>query len=61
MTIHEGGVLTCNSGVTNNNASGISINGSLVCYGNYTAGTGSTIGGSGTCQVQYFFSWHCRL
>ena len=52
VIIHSGGTLKCETGVTNNNASGISVNGSLICLGDYTAGNGSVMDGAGTIQVQ---------
>jgi hypothetical protein len=52
VTIHSGGTLKCETGVTNNNASGITVNGSLICLGDYTAGTGSVMSGDGAIQVQ---------
>ena len=52
VVIHDGGTLKCETGVTNNNASGITVNGSLICLGDYEAGTGSVMGGTGAIQVQ---------
>ncbi|MGC6434323.1 MAG: beta strand repeat-containing protein, partial [Crocinitomicaceae bacterium] len=52
VVIHSGGTLKCETGVTNNNASGITVNGSLICLGDYEAGTGSVMGGTGAIQVQ---------
>ena len=51
-TIHTGGTLECETGVTNNNASGITVDGTLLCLGDYTAGTGSVMAGDGAIQVQ---------
>ena len=52
VVIHSGGTLKCETGVTNNNTSGITVNGSLICLGDYEAGTGSVMGGTGAIQVQ---------
>ena len=48
VTIFTGGTIKCTTGEVRNNSTGTTLNGSLICTGDFTAGNGSSISGTGT-------------
>ena len=48
VTIFTGGTIKCTTGEVRNNSTGTTLNGSLICTGDFSAGNGSSISGTGT-------------
>jgi len=48
VTIFTGGTIKCTTGEVRNNSTGTTLNGSLICTGDFAAGNGSSISGTGT-------------
>jgi len=52
VTIYSGGTIECTTGEVRNNSNGVTVNGSLICTGDFSAGNGVSISGVGTMEVQ---------
>ena len=48
VTIFTGGTIKCTTGEVRNNSTGTTLNGTLICTGDFSAGNGSSISGTGT-------------
>ena len=51
VKVFNGGTLQSTNGIQSNNSTDIYVDGTLTCDGDYTAGTGSSISGSGSFEV----------
>jgi len=51
INVTSTGTLVMNSGENSNNSTDVVVEGTVICNGNFSAGTGSNIGGSGSVSV----------
>ena len=52
VTIYTGGTIECLTGEVKNNSNGVTVNGTLLCTGDFSAGNGVSISGTGSMVIE---------